>query len=80
MYNNKSLKTNQDSNSLSFESSDFKSVTQILNKPVFMSINKKKEPFKIMAKKATRFKDSPDIFNLDEPTGEIKSGTDDFFL
>ncbi len=80
MYNNKPLKIEKNLNSLSIESNNLKSVTQILNKPVFMSINKKEEPFKVMAQKATRFKETPNIFNLDKPTGEIKSGNDDFFL
>ena len=59
---------------------DFKTISQVLHKPTFMSIDNKKQPFKVMAKKATRYKSEPNIFNLDKPTGEIKSGEEMFFL
>jgi len=59
---------------------EFSSISQILHKPMFMSIDNKKQPFKVMAAKATRFKNEPNIFNLDNPTGEIKSGDEIFFL
>ena len=59
---------------------EFSSISQILHKPMFMSIDNKKQPFKVMAAKATRFKNEPNIFNLDNPTGEIKSGDEVFFL
>ena len=45
-----------------------------------MGIDKKSQPFKVMATKATRFKKTPDIFNLEEPTGEMSSGKEKFFL
>ena len=80
IYNNDSFKNNKIYNDYSFKQDDFQSVKQVLHKPVFMGINKKKQPFKVMAKKATRLKESPDVFDLEKPTGELKSGTEKFFV
>ena len=79
-YNNTSFKTEIVSNQTVFDKRDFSSITQVLHKPTFIGVDKKKQPFKVMAKKAIRFKKSPDIFNLEYPTGEIKSGEEKFFL
>ena len=46
---------------------------------MFVGVDKKSQPFKVMAKKATRYKKSPDIFNLENPTGEISSGEEKIF-
>ena len=80
IYNNDSLKNNEISNDYSFKQDDFQSVKQVLHKPIFMGVDNKKQPFKVMAKKATRLKESPDIFDLEKPTGELKSGTEKFFV
>ena len=80
IYNNDSFKNNKISHEYSFKQDDFQSVKQVLHKPVFMGMDKKKQPFKVMARKATRLKESPDIFDLEKPTGELKSGTEKFFV
>lgn len=80
IFNNSSLKKEIIKNDNSLNNKDFQSVTQVLHKPTFMGVDKKKQPFKVMADKATRFKSTPDIFNLDKPTGEITSGKEKFFL
>ena len=80
IYNNDSLKNDVISQETSFQEGSFKSVKQVLHQPKFIGTDKKKQPFKVMAKKATRLKESPDIFNLENPTGEIKSGEEKFFL
>ncbi len=80
IYNNDSFKDETVSTKYSFKEDDFQSVKQVLHKPVFMGIDKKEQPFKVMAKKATRLKESPDIFDLERPTGELKSGTEKFFV
>ena len=80
IYNNDSLKNDEISQEVSFQEGGFKSVKQVLHQPKFIGTDKKKQPFKVMAKKATRLKESPDIFNLEKPTGEIKSGKEKFFL
>lgn len=80
IYNNDSFKNTKIYKDYSFKQDDFQSVKQVLHKPVFMGIDKKKQPFKVMAKKATRLKESPDVFDLEKPTGELKSGTEKFFV
>ncbi len=80
IHNNTSLKTEIVLNQTLLDDRDFSSVTQVLQKPTFVGVDKKKQPFKVMAEKATRFKKSPDIFNLEYPTGEIESGDEKFFL
>ena len=80
IFNNSSLKKNIIKNDNSLNNKDFQSITQVLHKPMFMGVDKKEQPFKVMADKATRFKNTPDIFNLDKPTGEITSGKEKFFL
>ena len=80
IYNNDSFKNNKISHEYSFKQDDFQSVKQVLHKPVFIGMDKKKQPFKVMARKATRLKESPDIFDLEKPTGELKSGTEKFFV
>ena len=79
IYNNSTLKTEISTNNTIIEERDFSSVTQVLHGPMFVGVDKK-QPFKVMAKKATRYKKSPDIFNLENPTGEIKSEKKNFFL
>ena len=56
---------------ITFESKEISSTSQVLKKPLFMGLDKKQQPFKISAQKATRFTDSENIFNLDKPNGEI---------
>ncbi len=79
-YNNNSFKKEKMTTKNIFYQEGFKSVTQVLRKPKFMGIDKKKQPFKVMAEKAIRYKSTPDIFNLEMPTGEINSGKEKFFL
>lgn len=80
IYNNDSFKNEKILSEYSFKESDFQTVKQVLHKPLFMGVDKKNQPFKVMAEKATRLKQSPDIFNLDKPTGEINSGKEKFYL
>ena len=78
-YNNEPLNNQIRTNNV-IENNEFKSVTQVLQNPTFMGVDKKSQPFKVMAAKATRFKQTPDIFNLEKPTGEMNSGKERFFL
>lgn len=78
-YNNEPLDNQITTNNV-IENNEFQSVTQVLQKPTFMGVDKKNQPFKVMASKATRFKRTPDIFNLEEPIGEMNSGEERFFL
>ena len=72
--------TKKNENIISFESEQFSSASQILSKPLFMGLDKKKKPFKISALKATRFNNNQDEFNLESPKGEIRTDSDKFFM
>jgi len=65
---------------ITFESEEVSSTTQVLKKPLFMGLDKKQQPFRISAQKATRFTESENIFNLDKPNGEIESNSEKFFI
>ena len=41
------------------------SVSQVLIEPVFVGLNNKEKPFKVSASKATRYKETSDIFYLE---------------
>ena len=62
------LQQKKNENIVSFESEQFSSASQILSKPLFMGLDKKKT-FKISALKATRFNNNQDEFNLENPKG-----------
>ena len=67
---------NDNRNSLiTFESEEVSSTTQVLKKPLFMGLDKKQQPFKISAQKATRFTKNENIFNLEKPNGEIETNS-----
>ena len=80
IYNNNPIEKEKIFFDFSYNESDFQSVRQVLRKPTFVGIDKKNQPFKVMANKATRLKQEPNIFNLEKPTGEINSGKEKFFL
>ncbi len=80
IYNNNPIEKEKVYSDFSNNESDFMSVRQVLRKPTFIGIDKKNQPFKVMAKKATRLKQEPNIFNLEKPTGEINTGNEKFFL
>ena len=80
IYNNNPIERQKVYNDFSYEEIDFQSFKQVLHKPTFIGIDKKNQPFKVMANKATRLKLEPNIFNLEKPSGEINSGKDKFFL
>ena len=80
VYNNNPVEKEKVYNDFSYDESDFQSFKQVLHKPTFMGIDKKNQPFKVMANKAIRLKQEPNIFNLEKPTGEINSGKEKFFL
>ena len=65
---------------ITFESEEVSSTTQVLKKPLFMGLDKKQQPFKISAQKATRFTSSDNIFNLDKPNGEIETNSEKFYI
>tara|TARA_Y100000022_G_C13251755_1_gene377544 strand:- start:945 stop:1526 length:582 start_codon:yes stop_codon:yes gene_type:complete len=65
---------------VSFENESFASASQILSKPLFMGLDKKKKPFKISALRATRYNDNQDEFNLEKPLGEIETNSEKFFM
>ena len=56
------------------------SINQVLVKPIFMGLNKKEQPFKVTASKATRFKEESNTFYLENPIGEILIDNDKYFL
>ena len=56
------------------------SINQVLVKPIFMGLNKKEQPFKVTASKATRFKEESNTFYLENPIGEISIDNDKYFL
>ena len=59
---NSTTQQSSDQNSLiTFESEEFSSTSQVLTKPLFMGLDKKQQPFKISAQKATRFIESDNI-------------------
>ncbi len=80
VYNNNPIEQENVYSDFSYNESDFQSARQVLRKPTFVGIDKKNQPFKIMAYKATRLKNEPNIFNLEKPTGEINTGKEKFFL
>ena len=80
IYNNNPIERQKVYNDFSYDEIDFQSFKQVLHKPTFIGIDKKNQPFKVMANKATRLKLEPNIFNLEKPTGEINSGKEKFFL
>ena len=72
---------NGNQNSLiTFESEEVSSTTQVLKKPLFMGLDKKQQPFRISAQKATRFTNSDNIFNLDKPNGEIETNSEKYYI
>ena len=80
VYNNNPIEKEKIYSDFSYNESDFQSVRQVLRKPTFVGIDNKNQPFKVMAYKATRLKQEPNIFNLEKPTGEINTGKEKFFL
>ena len=75
----KTIPTKKNERLVSFESERFSSASQILSNPLFMGLDKKKNPFKISAIKATRFNDNQDEFNLESPKGEIETDSEKIF-
>ena len=72
---------NDNRNSLiTFESEEVSSTTQVLKKPLFIGLDKKQQPFRVSAQKATRFTNSENIFNLDKPNGEIENNSEKFYI
>ena len=75
-----SQKNNNQSSLVTFESEEVSSTTQILKKPLFMGLDKKEQPFRISAQKATRFTNTENIFNLERPKGEIETNSEKFYI
>ena len=80
VYNNNPIEKEKMYNDFSYDETDFQSFKQVLHRPTFIGIDNKNQPFKVMAKKAIRLKQEPNIFDLEQPTGEINSGKERFFL
>ena len=80
VYNNNPIEKEKIYPDFSYNENDFQSVRQVLRKPTFVGIDNKNQPLKVMAYKATRLKQEPNIFNLEKPTGEINTGKEKFFL
>ena len=78
--NNNPIEKEKMYNDFSYDETDFQSFKQVLHRPTFIGIENKNQPFKVMAYKAIRLKQEPNIFNLEKPTGEINSGKEKFFL
>ena len=70
----------ENENVISFESETFSSASQILSKPLFVGLDKKRKPFKISALKATRLNSNQEEFNLESPKGEIETDSEKFFM
>ena len=59
-----SQKNNNQSSLVTFESEEVSSTTQVLKKPLFMGLDKKQQPFRISAHKATRFTNTENVTKL----------------
>ena len=68
------------SDKFSFTDKIDNTVNQVLVKPIFMGLNKKEQPFKVTATKATRFKEESNTFYLENPIGEILIDNDKYYL
>ena len=75
-----SQKNDNQSSLITFESEEVSSTTQVLKKPLFMGLDKKQQPFRISAQKATRFTNTENIFNLEKPNGEIETNSEKFYI
>ena len=75
-----SQKNNDQASLVTFESEEVSSTTQVLKKPLFMGLDKKQQPFRISAQKATRFTNTENIFNLEKPNGEIETNSERFYI
>ena len=75
-----SINKKKNTNLVSFENKEFSPAKQILSKPLFIGIDKKKQPFKVSAKTATRFNHKMEIFDLEKPKGEIQTNSEKFYM
>ena len=67
-------------NKFSYSEKIDSSINQVLIKPIFIGLNKKEQPFKVTATKATRFKETSNTFYLENPVGEILIDDDKYFM
>ena len=74
-----SQRTGTNKSIITFESEEINSTAQVLKKPLFVGLDKKQQPFKISADKAVRYNINDNIFNLEEPKGEIETNSEKFF-
>ena len=79
LYNRNSLKLDLtlENNKITDE---FFNSSQVLIGPKFLGLDKKKQPYKVSASKAMKINNKIDIFNLEDPKGEITSSSEIFFL
>ena len=59
---------------------EFSSSSQVLLGPIFIGLDKKKQPYKVSASKASKVEDSIEIFNLENPKGEIVNNEEIYHL
>jgi len=59
---------------------EFLGSSQVLLGPTFIGLDKKKQPYKISASKASKVEDSSEIFNLENPKGEIVNDEETYQL
>ena len=79
LYNNNSLKVNLVSTDTKI-TDEFYDSNQILIGPSFLGLDKKKQPFKISASKAFKINSDKEVFNLENPKGELIKDGEFFFL
>ena len=75
-----SQRTGTNKSIITFESEEINSTAQVLKKPLFIGLDKKQQPFRISADKAVRYNINDNIFNLEEPKGEIETNSEKIFV
>jgi len=80
LFNNNSLDDNKIFTSNHNLTDEFKNSSHVLVSPSFIGIDKKKNPFKVSASKASKKNKSENIFDLIYPKGELKSEDSNFYL
>ncbi len=80
LINKSSLNLKNKGNAITYIKDDFSSASQVLLGPTFIGLDKEKKPFKISAAKATKLNNSTEVFDLEEPKGEITNDSDVFYM
>ena len=80
LFNNKSFDNNKIFASNYKLSDEFMNSSHVLVSPSFIGIDKKKNPYKVSASKASKKNNNENIFDLIYPQGELKSEDSNFYL